>query len=233
MGVYGEISASVDCLVASASIRGSLDLASFALPVGGGAIVNSLAPFSADFGDVVSLQGSFLSGSVDLEVSMFWCCCLCGWSCCFNCGGSCNKQTTYNLLSWTGLNFDAPISEHGNLCARSSPTTESLPYTPDVELTVPHLDFDDSLPSYTLNNEDGDVDNEDWCDCQHLFEPDFLETFEFLGNWPVNRIPSAVSASIKDTGRSKTKTRLNTDRHGRCATCSSNPHDGVCLLRGG
>jgi hypothetical protein len=86
-GLSGTVSALSNLVVVSGGVRGSLDLITLSLPAVAG--YNTQVN---DYGCTIDLNARFLEGTLDLFSEMWW---LCGF---FDCGGSCNKQFTYNVL---------------------------------------------------------------------------------------------------------------------------------------
>ena len=96
-----------------------MEFASIAIPAGGAVLVSKLSLFSVGFGDLIKVQGSFLSGRVSVYVQIWNCCCwYCGWSCCFRCGGGFNTRRDYVIFNWAGINPGAlNIDSRTNMCA--------------------------------------------------------------------------------------------------------------------
>ncbi|KAF2272773.1 uncharacterized protein EI97DRAFT_200739 [Westerdykella ornata] len=177
-GLGGQISANVQILVASGGLQGNLDFAAVSIPAGGGMITNSLSPFSVGFGDVIQLQGRFLSGRVSLHVSIWNCCCwYCWFSCCFRCGGGCNWGRDYTIFQWAGINPSPfQIDSRRNLCASLISSTDLPPVDYSREqarLSQPEIrPFSATPPEGMPPVGDGDpTDSEFWCLCEGFFNP--------------------------------------------------------------
>ena len=181
-GISGQISANVESLVASAGLKGSLDVAKIGMPTGAALYVGALSPnFTAGFGDILQLEGSFLSGTIDLDVEIWNCCCWsCGFKCCLRCGGSCNKMWTYNILKWDGITPPPfKIRDDTNLCSKPlNAQIDGSFYSRDEQLRLSdssqgsiepwQYNYDDLQTVTGVSENDDEVarrDSDDWCDC--------------------------------------------------------------------
>lgn len=176
-GISGQISANVEPLVASAGLKGSLDVATMTLPTGAAIYMGQLAPnFTVGYGDLLQLEGSFLSGTIDLDVEIWNCCCWsCGFKCCLRRGGTCNKIWTYNILSWNGIRPQPfKIRDDTDLCRKTLSTTTSGPFYSRNEQLRLSATQEESIEPWQYNANwylvDGEDDQDgrdadDWCDC--------------------------------------------------------------------